>query len=214
VTGHARRGAALLFGLLAVGLAAISLRYLGGDPDIAPPELRASAAVRMPLFQLHAAGAALALLLLPLQALALAGRRGSVHRWAGRFYVAGVTAGGAAALPLAMHSFAGPVSGLGFGLLACCWLGCTWAGVAAARRGDRQAHAAWMIRSGALTASAITLRVYLPLPELMGLDYAAGYRVIAWACWVPNLALASWWLHRRARGSTLPVARALSPSVR
>ena len=161
----ARKAAGLLFTLLAAVLALVSLRYLGGDPAVAPPELRASAAKNVPLFALHAAGAATALFLLPFQVL-LIGK--PLHRWIGRLYVTGVTVGGAAALPLSFHSFAEPVAGLGFASLALAWLGCTWAGVIAARAGHRGAHSAWMVRSAALTASAITLRLYLPLPGILG----------------------------------------------
>jgi Predicted membrane protein (DUF2306) len=49
-----------------------------------------------------------------------------------------------------------------------------------------------MIRSFALTAAAITLRIYLPLLPLTGLSFSTSYRIIAWACWVPNLFVAEW----------------------
>jgi hypothetical protein len=151
----------------------------------------------MPLFALHAAGGSLALLLLPLQAtLARTGRTGASHRWIGRAYLAGVTVGAGAALPLSLHSFGGAVAGLGFASLAITWFACSWAGVAAARAGRRRDHMKWMVRSSALTVSAITLRLYLPIPELMAVSYAEGYRIIAWVCWVPNLALAEWLLRR------------------
>jgi hypothetical protein len=208
--GTASGAAWLLSTLLAAGLALISFRYIGGDPAVAPPELRPSAAVRMLLFALHAVGAGIALLLLPLQAmLARTSRTGAAHRWIGRLYVSGVTLGAAAALPLSLHSFGGPVAGLGFAALALAWLGCTWAGVAAARGGRRRAHAQWMVRSGALTASAITLRLYLPLPELVGLAYEEGYRWIAWGCWLPNLFVAQWALRCRARSEAQRTAVAV-----
>jgi hypothetical protein len=200
----------LFFTLLAVGLALASFRYIGGDPAVAPPELRPSASARMPLFALHAVGAGLALLLLPWQALlARTSRTGASHRWVGRAYVSGVALGAVAALPLSINSFGGPVAGLGFAALALVWLGCTFAGVAAARTERRHAHREWMVRSGALTASAITLRLYLPLPELVGLDYEQGYRLIAWGCWLPNLVVAEWALRRRARSEAHPTAFAV-----
>ncbi len=189
----------LLLALLSVAIGLASLRYLGGDPSVAPAELRASAAANMPLFIAHAAGAALALLLLPFQLLTAGKPRWrEVHRWLGRLYVAGVTLGGIAALPLALQTYAGPLAAAGFASLGIVWLWSTWAGVIAARQGRLQDHRAWMVRSAALTGAAITLRLYLPLPPLVGIDYDSGYRAIAWACWVPNLVLAELWLRRRS----------------
>jgi uncharacterized membrane protein len=160
----------------------------------------------MPLFVAHATGAAVALLVLPLQLL-LASRKPwrSVHRAIGRIYVCGVTIGAGAGLLMAPESFGGAAAGLGFASLALTWLFCTWAGVLAARAGDLSAHKTWMIQSTALTLSALTLRLYLPIPELLGFAYREGYQLIAWACWVPNLALANLLLARRARHS--PTAR-------
>jgi hypothetical protein len=54
-----------------------------------------------------------------------------------------------------------------------------------------------MVRSAALTCAAITLRLYLPLPPALGFTFAEGYRVIAWACWVPNLLLVEYFLGQR-----------------
>jgi len=43
-----------------------------------------------------------------------------------------------------------------------------------------------MIRSFALTAAAITLRMYLPLVFLFHWPFSIGYPAIAWLCWIPN----------------------------
>jgi uncharacterized membrane protein len=172
----------------------------------------------MPWFTVHATGAAVALLMLPLQLL-LAGKKRQrvLHRIIGRIYVAGVMIGAGAGLLLAPFSFGGSVAGLGFASLALAWLFCTWAGVLAARAGDRTAHRIWMIRSTALTLSALTLRLYLPLPELFGMTYRDGYMLIAWACWVPNLVLANILLgrhaHRLAAAEQFVPAEAASPQV-
>ena len=195
-----RWGGWALFILLSSALALFSLRYLSGDPLVAPPTLRASATRNMPLFTVHATGAAIALFILPIQLL-LAGKppRRALHLVCGRIYVAGVTVGAGAGLLLAPDSYGGAMTGLGFASLTVAWLFCTWAGVLAARAGKQAAHTAWMIRSSALTVSALTLRVYLPLPELLGFEYREGYQLIAWVCWVPNLALAEFLQARRAR---------------
>jgi hypothetical protein len=56
-----------------------------------------------------------------------------------------------------------------------------------------------MIRSFALTFAAVTLRLYLPLAFVSPWGYAATYRVISFACWIPNLLLAEAWLARWKR---------------
>jgi hypothetical protein len=52
-----------------------------------------------------------------------------------------------------------------------------------------------MIRSYALTFAAVTLRIWLPLGQVLHFDFVEAYRVIAWLCWVPNLLAAEWILN-------------------
>jgi hypothetical protein len=47
-----------------------------------------------------------------------------------------------------------------------------------------------MIRSFALTFAAVTLRLYIPASEALGLAFEPAYLAIAFLCWVPNLAAA------------------------
>ena len=54
-------------------------------------------------------------------------------------------------------------------------------------RGDAIQHRRWMIRSYALTAAAITLRIYLPLVFVFHWPFAIGYPAIAWLCCFPNV---------------------------
>jgi len=53
-------------------------------------------------------------------------------------------------------------------------------------RGDAIRHRRWMIRSYALTAAAITLRIYLPLVFVFHWPFSTAYPAIAWLCWIPN----------------------------
>lgn len=147
----------------------------------------------------HFAGSALALAIGAFQLNArLRARFIGVHRWAGRLYVLGVMVGGFAGLFLALHSSAGIVAQMGFGLLAVCWVGCTFAAYRHIRAGNLSAHRRWMIRSFALTWAAVTLRIYLPAAQTAGVPFAVAYSAISWLCWVPNLLFAEWfiWLTR------------------
>jgi hypothetical protein len=65
------------------------------------------------------------------------------------------------------------------------------------RGGQVQRHREWIIRSYALTAAAITLRSPLPVLLVSGVSYAISYRIVAWACWIPDLVFAGCFLRRR-----------------
>lgn len=122
------------------------------------------------------------------------------HRWLGRAYVVAVTLGGAAALLLSVHSSGGVVAHFGFGLLAVCWVGSTLNVYRHIRAGHRIAHRDWMTCSYALTFSAVTLRLYLPISLLAGVSFAVAYPAISWLCWVPNLLVVECFiLSRRIR---------------
>jgi uncharacterized membrane protein len=195
--------ALLAFAALGIGL--VSLRYLSADPAVAPRELRLNMIARLPWFVAHTIAGAIALLILPWQLLP-ALRRGSahLHRWFGRIYVIAVVISGTSALPVALGSFAGPIAASGFCALALCWLVTTAEGWRQMRLGNIASHRRWMVRSAALTCAALTLRLYLPVPPALGFTFVEGYRVIAWACWVPNLLLAEYFLRQRP----LPLAAA------
>ena len=124
-------------------------------------------------------------------------RRVAIHRWLGRIYVVAVVIGAGGAGVMAGMSLHGMVTHLGFGFLAIGWLGTTLLGYRAIRRGEKETHRAWMLRSYALTLAAVTLRIYLPLSQIVGLPFAPSYEVISWLCWVPNLFVVEWLAVRR-----------------
>jgi Predicted membrane protein (DUF2306)/Aspartyl protease len=97
-----------------------------------------------------------------------------------------------AATPLATTSDQGIVTHLGFGALAVAWLFCTIRGYLAIRGGDDVVHRAWMMRSFALTFAAVMLRIILPLELAFGIPFPVAYKIVSWACWVPNLLVAEW----------------------
>lgn len=125
------------------------------------------------------------------------------HRWAGRVYLVAVLVGGTAAFALALRSFGGLVTHFGFGLLAVCWISSTVNAYRHIRRGNQVAHRAWMLRSYALTLAAVTLRIYLPLSQVAGIEFEAAYQVISWLCWVPNLLVVEWLVLARSPRETV-----------
>ncbi len=126
------------------------------------------------------------------------------HRWTGRVYCGAVLAGWIASLPIAAHAQTGAVASAGFLCLGAAWVGSTAMAWTSIRRRRVEAHREWMVRSYALTAAAITLRMYLPLAIVAGVPIATSYPIIAWICWVPNLIFAEWLVRgRRLRKRTL-----------
>lgn len=80
---------------------------------------------------------------------------------------------------------------ISFMVLSVCWICTTAISYFQIRRGKIAAHKKYMIRSYALTLSAITLRTYaLVLPKFIHLHGKDEYVLMAWLSWVPNLILA------------------------
>lgn len=182
--------------LLSVGVALYAYHYLLPNA-FAPPGI-AENLLAKPWLVVHAGFAGTAMLLGPAQLLPrLRARRPRLHRWIGRSYVLACLMGGSAGLLLALGSSAGPIATAGFGALAVVWMLTTamaWR-QALARRFD--AHRRWMLRSFALTFAAVTLRLYLPITQLLGIPFLEGYRAISFLCWVPNLIAMELYLARR-----------------
>jgi uncharacterized membrane protein len=182
-----------LLALLATLVGLVSLRY--ALPTVPFPAGLPNFQLRHKWLIAHASFSSIALLSGPWQFLPLLRQRWPlVHRWIGRVYCSAVLLGWLSSLPIAAHAQAGAISSAGFLTLGFFWIGFTAAGYFTIRSGKVVAHRRWMIRSFALTAAAITLRIYLPLLPLTGFSFSTGYRIIAWACWVPNLFVAEWLL--------------------
>lgn len=189
----------ILFWLLSVVVALISWRFLPFGVEATMPFMAHHLDGRKLALYAHIGLAPVALILLPFQFSARPrARRPGLHRWTGRVYGAVILIAGIAGLALAVGSSAGPVAGLGFGLLAVLWLGTTARAVWLAMARRIAEHRVWMIRSAALTFAAVTLRLYLPLLEA-GFGFDTGYLLVAWLCWVPNLIVAEWRIRRPRR---------------
>jgi hypothetical protein len=97
---------------------------------------------------------------------------------------------------MAQFAYGGTISRLGFGVLSCLWLYTGYRAYKHIRAKEIELHRQWMIRNYALTFAAVTLRVWLPISSIMGIDFKAAYITIAWMCWIPNLLVAQWIISR------------------
>lgn len=191
---HARKG---LFWILTLSVAFVSLRFVTGGVEETMAFVAYHATERGAAFFAHITLGPLALALLPFQFNERQRRkRPGVHRWMGRVYAMSILLAGVGGLAMALGTRSGSVASTGFALLAVFWLITTGVAVWHAMNKRISGHRAWMIRSAALTFSAVTLRLEMPL-LMMGFGDALGYTLVAWTCWVPNLLIAEWLLRRK-----------------
>lgn len=117
-----------------------------------------------------------------------------LHRLLGYLYVGTILIFAApSGFLIGIEANGGIVAQTAFILLAVLWFFFTLQAILQAKNGDFQAHKNFMIRSFALTCSALTLRywklilVYFFQPYPMDL-----YQLVAWLGWIPNLLIAEW----------------------
>lgn len=117
-----------------------------------------------------------------------------LHRAVGKVYVGVVLfASGPTGLVMGAVAEGGMVAKTAFVLLAVLWLFFTAKAFRTAKEKRFAAHRDWMIRSYALTLSAVSLRAWKWL--LVALFAPAPmdvYRVVAWLGWVGNWIVAEW----------------------
>jgi uncharacterized membrane protein len=125
----------------------------------------------------------------------------SLHRTMGYIYVVNILAiTGPAGLIMGFYANGGIFSRIAFVLLAVLWIWFTALALQKARQKDFKAHRNYMIRSYALTLSALTLRAWkYGITNTMHVPPMDVYRVVAWAGWVINLGVAEWIIRRHKK---------------
>ncbi len=126
-----------------------------------------------------------------------------VHRAFGYVYVTNVLLiTGPSSLLMSFYANGGPTSKIAFGLLAVGWITFTAIALVKAKNGDFAAHRRFMIRSYALTLSALTLRAWKwSITNTVELPPMDVYRAVAWLGWVPNIIIAEVLIRFRDRPS-------------
>ncbi len=117
-----------------------------------------------------------------------------VHRLMGKFYIFILLLLSApAGLVMSLYANGGLPSQIAFTLLSVLWMFFTYKAYKAIRKRDFILHGNFMIRSYALTLSALTLRAWKYILVLLfhppPMDV---YMLVAWLGWVPNLIIAEW----------------------
>ena len=133
-----------------------------------------------------------------------------VHRTIGKIYVIVVLlVNFPTALVLAYYANGLLPTKIAFTLLDCLWFFFTFRAYTAIRKKKIIEHKEFMIRSFALTFSAITLRTWnIVLSETFpGTDQLTLYMIDAWMGFVPNLLVAEWLIRRKRKLSALKTER-------
>jgi len=128
-----------------------------------------------------------------------------LHRAVGKFYVINVLfINFPAGMILAVYANGLFPGKFAFIILDCLWFYFTYRAYAAIRKGKINEHEEFMIRSFALTFSAITLRTWkIILTNTLSWDPVTIYMIEAWMGFVPNLLFAEWLIRRKRRQSSL-----------
>ncbi len=122
-----------------------------------------------------------------------------LHRTMGYIYVVDVLLiTGPAGLIMGFYANGGLWSRVAFVLLAVLWIYFTAMALIKAKQKNFKAHRNYMIRSYALTLSALTLRAWkYAITNTVTLPPMDVYRVVAWLGWVGNLLFAEWLIYRQ-----------------
>ncbi len=171
--------------------------YLALGLDSAPDELEESFKARPWGIYIHIIGAMFALIIGPFQFLTrLRDRYVNLHRWMGRTYLTGVLLGGVGGFYVALYSFGGFPTQLGFASASIVWLFTGFMAYKRIRAKNVPVHQEWMIRNYALTLFAVTFRIWLGIFMSTGMEFEEAYPAVAWFGWVTNLMVAEWIIHR------------------
>lgn len=121
-----------------------------------------------------------------------------LHRTVGYVYVINILmVTGPSGLLMSFYANGGVSSQTAFVLLSVLWMGFTAMALYKAIKKDFKAHRIFMIRSFALTLSAITLRCWkVLLVNFTDIQPMDRYRIIAWLGWTLNLIIAEWIIYK------------------
>ena len=122
---------------------------------------------------------------------------------------------GPAGLLMGFYANGGISSRISFVSLATLWIFFTAMALYKAKKKDFKSHRNFMIRSYALTLSALTLRAWkYGLNNSFELAPMDVYRAVAWLGWVINLGIAEIIIYRLKNKSVSPLRTILKSSIK
>jgi hypothetical protein len=132
-------------------------------------------------------------------------KRPRLHRLFGYIYTIDLLLiTGPAGLIMGFYANGGITSRIAFVMLALLWMFFTAMALVKARQGDYKSHRNFMIRSYALTLSALTLRAWKwGIMNSMHVPPMDVYRVVAWLGWVGNYFIAEFVIFKTRKKKVL-----------
>jgi hypothetical protein len=132
--------------------------------------------------------------------------RPKLHRAFGYIYVIDILfVTGPAGLLMGFYANGGIASRIAFVMLAALWIFFTAMALYKAKQKDFKSHRQYMIRSFALTLSAITLRAWkYAISNSVELPPMDIYRIVAWVGWVVNIIIAEYIIRRSRMANKNP----------
>lgn len=120
------------------------------------------------------------------------------HNYFGYIYIVLILGfAGPSGLIMALHANGGWAAKISFTILSLLWFYFTFQAYDAIRHRDVHRHQKYMIRSYALTLSAISLRFFkLILAQTLHLPPMDMYQLVAWSSWMFNLLAAEFYIYR------------------
>lgn len=131
----------------------------------------------------------------------------ALHRKIGVLYVSVILLfSGPSGFIMSVYANGGLISQAAFVTLSSLWMLFTYLGFYYAKNGDFISHRKFMIRSFALTLSAITLRAWkLGIVLAFRPPPMDVYMLVAWLGWIPNLLFAEWYIRKLFSPSKLSI---------
>jgi len=119
------------------------------------------------------------------------------HRIIGKVYIGAAVISGVCGIYIGFYATGGLITSMGFISLGIIWLLTTLKAYVAVRNKDISLHKAYMIYSYAACFAAVTLRIWLPILNIVFDNFVVAYRIVAWLCWVPNIIFAFFWVKKK-----------------
>ncbi|HNM04442.1 MAG TPA: DUF2306 domain-containing protein [Leptospiraceae bacterium] len=114
----------------------------------------------------------------------------TLHRNIGKIYIISVFISSVSGIYIALNATGGIIASAGFMVLGIIWFTATFSAFTAIRKQNLNMHRSMMIYSYSACFAAVTLRIWLPLLQLIFGNFITAYQAVSWLCWVPNIFIA------------------------
>lgn len=126
-------------------------------------------------------------------------KKPKIHKVSGYIYISLLLLiSGPSALVMSLYANGGLPAQISFVLLTLTWIICTAISFYSILKRKIEIHGNWLLRSYALTLSAVTLRFYAYLFDVFNVPIrpTETYILLTWISWIPNLIIAEFMIKK------------------